>query len=153
LYMLSARLLRGLNAGETMDMIVPVLSPAEIILGGSTDTTKGRCHMPQMVAQLVRGQVHRVGADTTETVIVDGRAVTVPVMHVQAEFLSMLDNFHMKGDMWFVDDSLAAWVTRIDMKRQDDSTFHMALGTITTPGPAAAIERQLADSCRAPVYG
>jgi len=55
--------------------------------------------------------------------------------------------------MWFVDDSLAAWVTRIEMMRQDSATFHMALGTITTPAPGAAIERQLADSCRAPVYG
>ena len=152
LYMLSQRLVHGLNAGETMDMIVPVVSDAEIVVG-DTDTTKGRCHMHQLVSQLVRGQVRRVGQDTVETVIVDGHGVTVPVMHVQAEFLSMLDNFHIKGDMWFVDDSLAAWVTRIEMMRQDSTTFHMALGTITTPAPGAAIERQLADSCRAPVYG
>ncbi|HTI06877.1 MAG TPA: OmpA family protein [Gemmatimonadales bacterium] len=152
LYMLSGRLLRGLRDGETMDMIVPVLSPAEIILGGA-DTTTGRCHMPQMVSQLVRGEVQRVGNDTTETVIVDGHGVTVPIMHVRAEFASVLDNWHMTGDMWFVDDTAAAWITRIEMKRQDDRTFHMALGTITTPVPGNAIERELADSCRAPVYG
>lgn len=152
LYMLSTRLLRGLNAGETMDMIVPVVSDAEIIIGG-TDTTTGRCHMRQLVSQLVRGQVRRVGPDTVETLSVDGHGVTVPVIHVRAEFVSLMDSFHMQGDMWFVDDSLAAWVTRIEMKRQDDSTFHMALGTITTPAPGAAIERQLTDSCRAPVYG
>lgn len=153
LYMLSARLLRGLNAGETMDMIVPVFTRAEIILGGSTDTTKGRCHMPQMVAQLVHGQVHRVGTDTAETIVVDGHGVSVPIIHVQAEFGSLMGDFHAAGDMWFVDDTAGAWVTRIEMKRQDDSTFHMALGTITTPAPASAIERQLTDSCRAPVYG
>ena len=153
LYMLSARLMRGLQGGDTMDMIVPVLYPAEIVIGAGPDTSKGRCSMPQMVMQLVRGQVRRAGTDTTETVIVDGHGVTVPVMHVQAEFVSLLDNFHMQGDMWFVDDTAAAWVTRVEMKRQDDKTFHMALGTITTPVPGNAIERQLADSCRAPVYG
>lgn len=152
LYMLSARLLRGLRDGETMDMIVPVLSPAEIILGDA-DTTRGRCRMPQMVSQLVRGQVQRVGNDTTETLIVDGRAVSVPIMRVRADFASVLDNWHMTGDMWFVDDTAAAWITRIEMKRQDERTFHMALGTITTPAPGTAIEAELATACRAPVYG
>ncbi|HEY6091380.1 MAG TPA: OmpA family protein [Gemmatimonadales bacterium] len=153
LYMLSARLLRGLREGETMDMIVPVLANAEIILGGSSDTTTGRCKMPQMVLQLVRGQAQRVGNDTTETVIVDGRGMTVPIMRVHADFVSLIDQLRIQGDMWFVDDTAAAWVTRVEMTRQDQRTFHMALGTITTPVPGSAIERQLADSCRAPVYG
>ncbi len=149
LYMLSQRLMHGLRAGEAMEAIVPVVQPLEF--GGGTQGT-GNCKMQLLTSQLVQGMVSRVG-DTVETVIVDGRGVTVPIMHVRADFVSLLDNFHMQGDMWFVDDTVAAWVTRIEMKRQDDSTFHMALGTITTPAAGAAIERQLTDSCRAPVYG
>jgi len=150
LYMLSQRLMRGLRAGESMDAIVPVVTPLEF--GGGTQGT-GNCKMRLLTSQLVQGMVSRVG-DTVETVIVDGRGVTVPIMHVRADFVSLLDNFHMQGDMWFVDDTVNAWVTRIEMKRQDDSsTFHMALGTIATPAAGAAIERQLIDSCRAPVYG
>jgi len=150
LYMLSQRLMRGLRAGEAMDAIVPVVQTREI--GGGTEGT-GKCTMTRLTSQLVQGMVSRVGDDTVETVIVDGRGVTVPVMHVRAEFESLLDHFRMRGDMWFVDDTVNAWVTRVDMKDQDDSTFHMALGTITTPAAGAAIERQLTDSCRAPVYG
>ena len=150
LYLLSERLLRGLRAGETMDMVTQVVAPAEI--GGGIQG-EGRCRMGQLVSQLVQGTVTRVGADTVETVIVDGRGVTVPIIRVRADFLSMLDNFRMQGDMWFVDDTAAAWVTRIELTRQDERTFHMALGTVTTPAPSAAIERQLTDSCRAPVYG
>ena len=149
LYMLSQRLMRGLRAGEAVDAIVPVTQPREF--GGGTQG-EGRCKMGLLVSQLVQGMVSKVG-DTVETVIVDGRGVTVPIMHVRADFVSLLDNFHMQGDMWFVDDTVNAWVTRIEMKRQDDSTFHMALGTITTPAAGAAIEKQLIDSCRAPVYG
>lgn len=149
LYMLSQRLMRGLRAGEAMDMIVPVISPIEV---GGTPQGTGRCAMTPLHAELVRGLVSRVG-DTVETVIVDGRAVTVPLLHARADFVNLLDNFHMRGDMWFVDDTVNAWVTRIEMTRQDDRTFHMALGTITTPAAGAAIERQLIDSCRAPVYG
>ena len=149
LYMLSQRLMRSLRAGESVDAIVPVTQPREF--GGGTQG-EGRCKMGMLVSQLVQGMVSKVG-DTVETVIVDGRGVTVPIMHVRADFVSLLDNFHMVGDMWFVDDTVNAWVTRIEMKRQDDSTFHMALGTITTPAAGAAIERQLTDSCRAPVYG
>ena len=151
LYLLSQRLLLGLRAGETMDVITQVVSRDE--LSASTGDTTGPCHMPQLVSELVQGQVTRVGADTMETVIVDGRGVTVPIMHVRADFLDMLDNFRMQGDMWFVDDTAAAWVTRIELTRQDQRTFHMALGTVTTPAPGAAIERELTDSCRAPVYG
>src|ERR1041384_7624214 len=148
LYMLSARLLRGLREGETMDMIVPVLANAEIILGGSSDTTTGRCKMPHMVLQLVRGQAQRVGDDTTETVIVDGRGVTVPIMRVHADFVSLIDQLRIQGDMWFVDDTAAAWVTRVEMTRQDQRTFHMALGTVTTPGPPAARPARPRPGCR-----
>jgi outer membrane protein OmpA-like peptidoglycan-associated protein len=151
LYLLSQRLLLGLRAGETMDMVTQVVAPADFPSG--TADTSGRCRMPQLVSQLVQGQVTRVGADTVETVIVDGRGVTVPILRVKADFLDMLDNFRMQGDMWFVDDTAAAWVTRIEMTRQDKRTFHMALGTVTTPAAGPAIEQQLTDSCRAPVYG
>ena len=149
LYMLSQRLMRGLRSGESMDAIVPVVQTAEI--GGGTQG-EGNCKMQLLTSQLVQGMVSRVG-DTVETVIVDGRGFTVPIMHVHAEFESLLDHFRMHGDMWFVDDTVNAWVTRVEMRDQDDSTFHMALGTITTPAAGAAIERQLIDSCRAPVYG
>ena len=152
LYLLSQRLWRGLLAGETMDVIVQVVANADFP-PAERDTVAGRCHMRQLVSQLIQGQISRVGADTTETIIVDGRSITVPILRVKADFLDMLDNFRMQGDMWFVDDSAAAWVTRIELTRQDQRTFHMALGTVTTPAPGAAIERQLTDSCRAPVYG
>ena len=151
LYMLSQRLWRGLTAGETVDAIVQVLSPTEN--GPGPGAAAGRCAMPQMTSQLVHGTLQRVGGDTAETLIVDGRPVRVPILHAHADFLDLLDNYHMQGDMWFVDDSAAAWVTRVEMTRQDQRTFHMALGTVTTPAPGAAIERALTDSCRAPVYG
>jgi outer membrane protein OmpA-like peptidoglycan-associated protein len=152
LYLLSQRLLRGLLAGETMDMIVQVVSNSDFAREEG-DTAAGRCHMQQLVGQLVQGQISRVGTDTTETIVVDGRAITAPILRVKADFLDMLNQFRMQGDMWFVDDSAAAWVTRIELTRQDQRIFHMALGTVTTPAPGAAIEQQLADSCRAPVYG
>jgi outer membrane protein OmpA-like peptidoglycan-associated protein len=149
-FMLSKRILRLLTGGEIADMIDQVVW-SESVPGD--DKPLAHCRFRQLSSQLVQGQLTRVGTDSTETVIVDGRAVTVPVLHAHADFLSMLDNFRMQGDMWFVDDTVNAWVTRVEMKRQDDSTFHMALGTITTPAAGAAIERQLIDSCRAPVYG
>ncbi|HEY6853696.1 MAG TPA: OmpA family protein [Gemmatimonadales bacterium] len=149
LYMLSRRILRLLVAGEAADMIDQVVW-SETPPGGAATP---RCHFDQLYSQLVQGHVQRVGADTTETVIVDGRAVAVPILHARADFLSILDNFRMQGDMWFVDDSLAPWVTRIEMTRQDWRTFHMALGTVTTPAAGTAMERALTDSCRAPVYG
>lgn len=149
LYMLSRRILRLLVSGEAADMIDQVVW-SETPPGGAAAP---HCRFDQLYSQLVQGQLRRVGADTTETVIVDGHAVTVPILHARADFLSMLDNFRMQGDMWFVDDSMAPWVTRIEMTRQDGRTFHMALGTVTTPAAGAALERALTDSCRAPVYG
>src|SRR5258707_37419 len=109
---------------------VSTVSPTRLTIPcTSWDVSSRTCQMRLLTSQLVQGMVSRVG-DTVETVIVDGRGVTVPIMHVRADFVSLLDNFHMQGDMWFVDDTVNAWVTRIEMKRQDDRTFHMALGTI-----------------------
>jgi outer membrane protein OmpA-like peptidoglycan-associated protein len=150
LFMLSRRILRLLTNGEVADMIEQVVWTESV---PGDDKPAARCHFSQLSSQLVQGQLTRVGADTTGTVIVDGRAVTVPLLHAHGDFLSMLDNFRMQGDMWFVDDTLAPWVTRIEMTRQDGRTFHMALGTVTTPAASAAMERALTDSCRAPVYG
>jgi len=149
-FMLSKRILRLLTGGEIADMIDQVVW-SESVPGD--DKPLAHCRFRQLSSQLVQGQLTRVGTDSTETVIVDGRGITVPVLHAHADFLSMLDNFRMQGDMWFVDDTLAPWVTRIEMTRQDGKTFHMALGTVTTPAASAAMERALTDSCRAPVYG
>jgi outer membrane protein OmpA-like peptidoglycan-associated protein len=148
--MLSRRILRHLAAGEIADMIAQVVWSEP---GSGADSSAAHCRFSQLSSQLVQGQLHRVGADITETVIVDGRAVSVPILHARADFVSILDNFRMQGDMWFVDDSVAPWVTRIEMTRQDGRTFHMALGTVSTPAAGAALERALTDSCRAPVYG
>lgn len=150
LFMLSRRILRRLADGEIADMIAQVVWSEG---GPGADSAAAHCRFSSMASQLVQGQVRRVGADTTETVIVDGHATAVPILRVRADFLNLLDNFRMQGDMWFVDDTLAPWVTRIEMTRQDGRTFHMALGTVTTAAAGAAIEQQLTDSCRAPVYG
>lgn len=150
LYLLSRRIWRLLHEGEPADMIVQVVTIPEPRRGA--DGKPLHCQWEPTTSQLVQGLVRRVG-DTTATLMVDGRAVTVPLLQVRADFVDIMGGVHMSGDMWFVDDSLASWVTRIEMTRQDKRTFFMALGTVTTPGAGAAIERQLQESCRASVYG
>lgn len=141
LFMLSQRLLTALKTDGEAELIVPVIMfpPG----GGPSDQDF-----------LVKGQA-RVVPPVPETLdlLVDGQVRHFPTVHVRGDFERVMQHIAIHADFWFLDDTAAAWVVRNDARDENDSTFHMVLGSVVTNNAPRAIEQQLAESCRAPVYG
>jgi hypothetical protein len=136
LYMLSQRLLQRAKSGETVEMIMPIVtSPgSDILVSG---TARGVAPMPD-----------------TQEVVIDGRARRVPTVHLRGDFLDLASQIQYTADLWFLDDTAAAWITRDESKMVgDERTFHMVLGPVTTPDAPKMMVDALEHACRAPIYG
>lgn len=141
LFMLSQRLLARAKSGESIDMIMPViLNPGDTAL---------------QTVVLVAGTAQPVPPlPDTQEVVIDGQVQRFPVVHVRGDFLDLATRVQYTADLWFLDATAAAWVTRNESVRAGDKrTFHMVLGPVTTPETGKSIADALEHACRASIYG
>lgn len=102
----------------------------------------------------VSGMEELVGAEPL-TVVFDGRQRTLSALHVKGHWTSMSPMLDVTGDVWYLDDSAAAWVLKMEEKVQGRD-YHVRLGSVNTspPDQAKVIDASLAGAgCRAQIYG
>lgn len=103
----------------------------------------------------VQGSEELVGTGPeTLSVVIDGRARTVPALHVRGHYTRMAPHLDVDGENWYLDDPDAAWVLRIEQVT-NGRTYHVRLGTADTspPNGQQQLDAALGTACRAQMYG
>jgi outer membrane protein OmpA-like peptidoglycan-associated protein len=102
----------------------------------------------------VQGSQQLVATETL-TVVIDGQPRTVQALHTRGKFARYVPPIiQVEAENWYLDDSLYAWVLKIEQVI-DGKPYHVRLGTASTSPPDAgkALDAALAGACKADMYG
>ena len=134
--MASQRLMRELRAGG------PVRARVPLIMGpGFTVILDGTMQLASKEPDLL-------------DLLVENTPRKLRTLHARGQFENVVHGFRMDSDWWFLDDTTAAWMVKTSAVNQKGESFKMVLAAAgDDAGMREALDRSLATSCRAAVYG
>ncbi len=136
--MASQRLLRLLRTEGRAEASIPVT-----LDGGYTMVVAGTLTLASREPEVLE-------------LVVEGAPRKLRTLHARGTFANLVQGFRETGDWWFLDDTTDAWMVKHEGRDAGGHTFRMVLGAAGAEAGAdgeAALDRALADACRAAVYG
>lgn len=136
-YMASQRLLRLLKEQDETDI-------ASYYVNG--------CDPPRLIS----GAVRRAGPTETVAVLINGRKLDLPAVHVQGQMARVFEGIDWSFDWWFLDDPEQPWLLAVNGAEKGTKRtyrYQMTMALVPDANSGKSLEQALQGDCEATVYG